>query len=513
MLQNVIGGLQGVIDHALVGHYVGYAGNAAIGVSLQIYLVVIAFISSLFIGMSVLVARFVGARDPVRVNRTVLQAFLVAVGLSVGVLAPIGYFAAPALLSLVNAAPNVQAEALPFLRIMFVFGVGMLLFYMVGGALRSAGDARTPLRLGIAVTALNITFNVILIQGLGPFPALGTSGAAIGTAIATGSVALYSAYKLWSGSWVVRFPRGEAFRIEWDIVRALFRFGLPSGVQGVAMNVGGVMLLGFIGSLAMSGQAQAAYAVGYTELFSLITWTSAGLTGAVATVAGQSLGSGNADRAQRSAFEAHADCGDRCRSDGAPLRPHPATAARPLRDDRANRRGARRAAPALPQRLRGLRCRGPHLHRWVAGDGRHAQSAVHLPRLADRDSAGDLLARAALLHARPVGHLARDPRRPRDALPPLDLAFQAGAVARDQRRHPTDARVSVGRAMARRWLRTQRGTPAAHRRARACRRMTSPPCSTRRCAAASRAPTRLGASPGIPTACRSLDSSPLPAAA
>jgi putative MATE family efflux protein len=304
MLQNVIGGLQGVIDHALVGHYVGYAGNAAIGVSLQIYLVVIAFISSLFIGMSVLVARFVGARDADRVNRTVLQAFLVAVGLSVGVLAPIGYFAAPALLSLVNAAPNVQAEALPFLRIMFVFGVGMLLFYMVGGALRSAGDARTPLRLGIAVTALNITFNVILIQGLGPFPALGTSGAAIGTAIATGSVALYSAYKLWSGSWVVRFPRGEAFRIEWDIVRALFRFGLPSGVQGVAMNVGGVMLLGFIGSLAMSGQAQAAYAVGYTELFSLITWTSAGLTGAVATVAGQSLGSGNADRAQRSAFEA-----------------------------------------------------------------------------------------------------------------------------------------------------------------------------------------------------------------
>ena len=177
MLQNVIGGLQGVIDHALVGHYVGYAGNAAIGVSLQIYLVVIAFISSLFIGMSVLVARFAGARDPDRVNRTVLQAFLVAVGLSVGVLAPIGYFAAPSLLSLVNASPSVQAEALPFLRIMFVFGVGMLLFYMVGGALRSAGDARTPLRLGVALTALNITFNVILIQGLGPIPAFGTKEA------------------------------------------------------------------------------------------------------------------------------------------------------------------------------------------------------------------------------------------------------------------------------------------------------------------------------------------------
>ncbi|MFP5354093.1 MAG: MATE family efflux transporter [Gemmatimonadota bacterium] len=128
MLQNVIGGLQGVIDHAMVGHFVGYAGNAAIGVSLQIYLVVIAFISSLFIGMSVLVARFVGARDPERANRTVEQAFMVAVALSFGVLAPVGYFAAPHLLTLVNAAPGVQAQALPYLRIMFVFGVGMLLF-------------------------------------------------------------------------------------------------------------------------------------------------------------------------------------------------------------------------------------------------------------------------------------------------------------------------------------------------------------------------------------------------
>jgi len=304
MLQNVIGGLQGVIDHAMVGHFVGYTGNAAIGVSLQIYLVVIAFISSLFIGMSVLVARFVGARDTERVNRTVEQAFLVSVVLSFGVLAPVGYFAAPHLLSLVNAAPGVRAQALPYLRIMFVFGVGMLQFYMVGGALRSAGDARTPLRLGVAVTLLNIVLNVILIRGLGPIPALGTAGAAMGTAIATGGVGAYSFYKLWNGTWVVRFPRTGALRPDWEIIRALFRFGLPSGVQGVAMNVGGVMLLGFVGSLALSGQAQAAYAVGYTELFSFITWTSTGLTGAVATVAGQSLGSGQPERAARSAFEA-----------------------------------------------------------------------------------------------------------------------------------------------------------------------------------------------------------------
>jgi Na+-driven multidrug efflux pump len=83
---------------------------------------------------------------------------------------------------------------------------------------------------------------------------------------------------------------------DWAIIRSLFRFGLPTGVQGIAMNVAGVMLLRYIGSLQQSAAAQAAYAIGYTELFSMITWTSVGLMGAAATIAGQNLGAGHPDR-------------------------------------------------------------------------------------------------------------------------------------------------------------------------------------------------------------------------
>src|SRR5690606_17798850 len=121
MLNNVIGGLQGIVDHAMVGHYVGFQGNAAIGVSWQIFLVVIVFISSLFTGMSVLVARFAGAGEAEKVNRTVYQAFITVGVLSFGVLAPVGWLLAPGLLDVVNAAPAVQQEALPYLRIMFLF--------------------------------------------------------------------------------------------------------------------------------------------------------------------------------------------------------------------------------------------------------------------------------------------------------------------------------------------------------------------------------------------------------
>ena len=290
MLQNVIAGLQGIIDHIMVGHYVGFVGNAAIGVSWQIVLVVIVFISSVFTGMAVLVARFAGAGDPQKVNRVVYQSFLTAAGLSAA-LGVVGWFAAPWLLTLVNAAPEVRAEALPFLRTMFVGIVGLVMFFMLSGAFRAAGDPQTPLRLGLAMTILTIALNVTLIR------MFGTIGAAFGTVTSSTLVSSYGVWRLTRPDSVIHFESGMGRKVDWTIIRSLFKFGLPTGVQGIAMNIGGVFLLRFIGSLEHSAAAQAAFAVDYTELFSLITWTSTGLLGASATIAGQNLGAGNPDRA------------------------------------------------------------------------------------------------------------------------------------------------------------------------------------------------------------------------
>jgi putative MATE family efflux protein len=298
MLQNLVAGLQGIVDHALVGHLIGYAANAAIGVSWQIFLVVIVFMASLFTGQAILVARYAGAGDPDRVNKVVQQAFLTALAMYL-VLAPVGYFSAPHLLTLVNAAPEVREQALPFLRLSFLFSIGMLMFFMLSSALRAAGDARTPLRLGVTMTVLNIVLNVILIRGLGPIPGLGTMGSALGTGIASCTVSSYAFYHLFKGDCVIRLSRQMEWRPSWSTIRALFRFGLPTGVQGIAMNVAGVLLLRFIGSLERSAAAQAAYAIGYTELFSMITWTSVGLMGASATIAGQNLGAGHPERAMQ----------------------------------------------------------------------------------------------------------------------------------------------------------------------------------------------------------------------
>lgn len=296
MLQNFIAGMQGVVDHALVGHLIGYTANAAIGVSWQIFLVVIVFLASLFTGQAVLVARFAGAGNSAKVNQTAHQAFITALAMYC-VMGPIGYFIAPYLLGLANAAPEVRELALPFLRVNFLGSIGMILFFMMTSALRAAGDARTPLRLGVTMTVLNVILNLVLIPGLGPIPALGTLGSAIGTVLASTTVSVYALWHLFRGHLVIQFTRKMDWRPDWSVIRSLFRFGLPSGVQGIAMNIAGVMLLRFIGSLEHSAAAQAAYAIGYTELFSMITWTSVGLMGAAATIAGQNLGAGHPERA------------------------------------------------------------------------------------------------------------------------------------------------------------------------------------------------------------------------
>jgi len=295
MLTNLVSGVQGWVDQIMVGHLIGYQANAAIGASFQIFLLVITFIGSIFIGMSVLVARFAGANDHEKVNRSVYQGFLTAIFISLVILAPIGYFASPYLLSLVNAAPDVRVEALPFLRIMFTCSAGLLIYFMMSGALRAAGDARTPMVLGIVMTIANLLLNIVFIRGLGPIPSFGTAGAAMGTCIAAGAIGIYSLWRLVRGGWVVSFPRG-GYAPNWSVIRKLFKFGLPAGFQGIAMNIGGVLMYWFMGSLEHGEATQAVYAVAYSQLFLLVTLSSNALMGASAAVAGQNLGAGQPDR-------------------------------------------------------------------------------------------------------------------------------------------------------------------------------------------------------------------------
>ena len=434
MLQNVIAGLQGVIDHILVGHLIGYAGNAAIGVSWQIFLVVIVFMASLFTGQAVLVARFVGAGDVERVNRTVQQAFLTAIAMY-AVLGPLGYFAAPYLLDLVNASPEVDGAraAVPAHQLHVQHRHAAVLHADLGAARRrrrahAAAAGRDD--DGAEPDVLNLTLIPI---------ALGTAGSALGTVIASSTVSSYALYQLFKGRLVIKFSRHMDWRPDWTIIRSLFRFGLPSGVQGIAMNVAGVTLLRFIGALNQSAAAQAAYTIAYTELFSLITWTSVGLMGAAATIAGQNLGAGHPDRAVQGVHAASRIGLAVAAGVGLCFVAFPQALL--SRVWRQRSRGRRPLANNCfrPRRVGILHHARADLHRRTAGHRRHAQSVVHHARVADRGADRHVYADRGDAATAAGGHLAGDragslhPLRPhRPPFPPGQMAQHFGCSRRNK---------------------------------------------------------------------------------
>jgi len=256
--------------------------------------VLVVFTASLFHGMNVLIARYAGKQDRARMSRVAYETFLAAVIVLVFVIGPTGYFLAPRLLEFVRADATVRQHALPYLRILFLFGAPLFLMFMFTGAFQASGDPKTPLKLGVLTTFLNIIISFVLITVL----KMGTIGAAIGTVLAPFVTVVVAISLILRRKMILQPP--ERFRLAPDfrVLKVVVRIGVPTGIQGVLLNLGGVLLLRYIGSLPSSAAAQAAFTICYSQLFSLVTWTSFGLRAATGTLTGQNLGAGKPDRAR-----------------------------------------------------------------------------------------------------------------------------------------------------------------------------------------------------------------------
>lgn len=306
VLLNLTNGLHGFVDHILVGHYVGYEGNAGIGVAWSVFLVVVVFITSLYHGMVVLVARYAGQQDREKLSDVAFHTFLTSLYAIVLVLAPIGFVAAPFLLRFVNAAPEVQVHALPYMRVMFTCGAPIFLMLLVTFGMQASGDPKTPLFLGALSTALNLVFSYLLITGAGPFPALGATGAAIATAFAPVPSLLIGLGLYLRRRMIIQPPRHWTLIPDLEIMEKVVRIGLPTGFQAVLLNLAGFFLLRYLGALPNSAAAQAVYTICYSQLFSLVAWASWGLRNASSTLMGQNIGAGVPGRGKRAVYVAAA---------------------------------------------------------------------------------------------------------------------------------------------------------------------------------------------------------------
>ena len=279
----------------LVGH-LGTASLAAVGLSWQISLTVMILFTAIGTGATALIARMVGAEDWVGANRVVRQAFLVAFGAGLAATLLFVCFA-ESLLVLMGAEGDVLTQGVDFLRaVSSVFIVSAIMF--IGHAcMRGAGDMRTPLLITIVVNLLNVGVAWVLVNGVGPFPALGVFGAGVGSSIGRAAGGLLVFVILLRGRAGLRLQWGEGF--DWNLIRRMARIGLPAAVDQVAHRLGMLVFVRTIATLGTVSFAAHQIALNAESTSFMPGW---GFAIAATTLVGHGLGARDARRSERDAM-------------------------------------------------------------------------------------------------------------------------------------------------------------------------------------------------------------------
>ncbi len=270
---------------------------ATVGLTESILTLVYTAAMGLSIGVAAIVARRIGEQRPDAAAEAAVQG--IALGLGVAVLVAIfGITLAPRLLAVMGASPAVTAIGSGYTRMMLGGSATVLLLFLINAIFRGAGDAAIAMRVLWLANAINIVLGPCFIFGLGPFPQLGVTGAAVATTIGRGTGVLYQLYRLTRGDARVAVRRIH-LALRPAIMANLLRLSGSGTFQvlvGTASYVGLVRIMSTFGSQVLAG-----YTISIRILiFALLpAW---GLANAAATMVGQSLGAGDPDRAERAAW-------------------------------------------------------------------------------------------------------------------------------------------------------------------------------------------------------------------
>ena len=287
-----------VADVFFVGR-LGADAVATVGITESLMTIIYALAVGLSVGAAATVARRIGERDPDGAARAAAQSILFALGIG-AILGATGILFAPELLHLMGASDDVVRTGSTFARVMIGASGGVTLLFLINAVFRGAGDAAVAMRVLWIANAVNIILGPCLIFGLGPFPRLGVTGAAIGTSIGRWTGVAIQVYVLTRRDARVVL-RWAHMRLDTAVMKGILRISGTAMFQnfiGTASYMGQVRIIAGFGSAAVAGNTIGIRVI----LFALLpSW---GVSNAAVTLVGQNLGAGKPDRAEASAWKA-----------------------------------------------------------------------------------------------------------------------------------------------------------------------------------------------------------------
>jgi len=272
---------------------------ATVGITESMLTLVYTVAMGLGIGATAVVARRIGEKDEDGAAQSAAQS--VALGVIVAtVIGVIGYFNAERLMRAMGATPSMISSSLGYTQVMFAGNATVTLLFLNNAIFRGAGDAAVAMRMLWIGNAINIAVCPLLIFGIGPFPEMGVTGAAVGTNIGRGTAVAIQLWMLASGRSRVHISRRHwriVPSVMWNVCR-LSGSGFLQILIDTSSYIGLVRVIATFGSDALAG-----YTIGIrTVMFAMMpAW---GLGNAAATMVGQALGAGKPERAEEAVWTA-----------------------------------------------------------------------------------------------------------------------------------------------------------------------------------------------------------------
>ena len=298
VLEMVMESIFAIVDIFFVAK-LGAAAVATVALTESMMAIVYTLAFGLAIGTTATVARRVGEKDPDGAANAAVQA--IALGLVVSVsLGALGAFFAPDLLRLMGAGPDVLAIGTGFARVMLGGSASVFMLFVINAAFRGAGDAAVAMRVLWFANVLNIVLGPLLIFGVGPFPEMGVTGAAVATTIGRTAGVLFAASRLWRGAGHIAVRR-EHLSVRLPAIVNLTRLCAVGTLQILLSTtawIGLIRILATFGSVVVAGFGITMRIV----IFALLP--AFGLSNAAATMVGQSLGAKDPARAERAVWTA-----------------------------------------------------------------------------------------------------------------------------------------------------------------------------------------------------------------
>jgi len=296
IMEMIMESIFAMVDVFWVAH-LGPSAVAAVGLTESMMMIIYSVAMGTSIGVMALVARRIGEKDSGGAARTAVQGIVLGLGMAL-TLGAAGAWFAPDLLRLLGADHEVVSTGRHFTAVMLGCNVTVFLLFLINAVFRGAGDAVQAMRVLWLGNILNILLGPCFIFGLGPFPALGVTGAAVATSIGRGCAVLYQLHILVRGRSKVAIAR-EHLKIDPSTMLSVLRL---SGTGTLQMFISMTSYVGVMRILASFGSAPlAGYPIG-VRIFMFAILPAFGLSNAAATLVGQNLGAGRTDRAEQSVW-------------------------------------------------------------------------------------------------------------------------------------------------------------------------------------------------------------------